>query len=167
MRKLVLLLLLSFPLISFAPSAHKFYVSVTKIEHNVAAQSLQIISKIFIDDLEDVLQARYSETLSLDSTSKDENLDALLQGYLSKKLTIKVNGKDLPFEYIGKRYDVDALDFFLEIPNISNIESLEVTNKILFELFPEQQNIIHIKTDAGRRSMILEKDNPTDMLKFN
>lgn len=167
MRKIVLLLVLSLPLLSFAPTAHKFYVSITKIEHNTQENSLQIISKIFIDDLEDVLQARYAKDLSLDSTNKDESIETTLETYLRKKIKIKVNGQEVQFNYIGKRYDIDALDFFLEIPEVTSLKKLEITNQVLFELFPEQQNIIHVKTPKGRRSLILVNDKDTDMLKFN
>jgi len=167
MRKFAWLILFCFPLLSFAPNGHKFYVSTTNIEYVQEANSLQIISKIFIDDLEDVMQQRYSETLSLDSTADTPGLDDLLSKYLSKKLLIKVNGASTSFTYLGKKYDNQSLSFYLEIENVASLERIEVTNTALFELFPEQQNIIHVKTSQKRRSLILEKDRPTDMLKFN
>ena len=49
------LLLLVIPLLSFA-AAHKFYLSVTDIEYSEKDKSLQIITKVFIDDMEDALK---------------------------------------------------------------------------------------------------------------
>jgi hypothetical protein len=36
--------------------AHKFYVSVTRMEHKASTDELQITTRIFIDDLEKLLE---------------------------------------------------------------------------------------------------------------
>lgn len=46
------------PLLAFS-SLHKYYVSVTKVEHIKEKQTVQITSRIFIDDFEKLLRARY------------------------------------------------------------------------------------------------------------
>lgn len=65
-KKTILVLLL--PLLAFT-TFHKYYVSVTQIEYVKKQQSVQIISRIFLDDFEDVLQARYNEKLFLLTTN--------------------------------------------------------------------------------------------------
>lgn len=160
------LLLLIFPLIS-ATSAHKFYVSITKIEYVKEKKSLQIITKIFTDDIEDALQQRYHLSISLDTKKETEAADEYVQKYIIQKLNIKVNGKPVQLNYIGKEYDVDMLVAYIEVANITDLKSLEVENKILMEMFPEQQNIIHLKTPNSRKSLMLDKDEPNGVLKFN
>ncbi|MDC7998563.1 DUF6702 family protein [Gilvibacter sediminis] len=168
MKRIVLLLtVLCAPLFLANSSAHKFYVSITKIEYVQDQESLQIITKIFIDDFEDVLQERYDPDLSLDSTNDDKTVDLYIEKYLSKKLQIKANGAEVTAQYLGKEYDIETLVCYLEVTGIKELKSLEVTNEFLYELFPEQQNIVHVKKDDKRRSLILLKDESTDMLKFN
>ncbi|NQX76545.1 DUF6702 family protein [Gilvibacter sp.] len=168
MKRIVLLLtVLCAPLFLANSSAHKFYVSITKIEYVQDQQSLQIITKIFIDDFEDVLQERYDPDLILDSTNDDKTVDLYIEKYLLKKLEIKANGAKVTPRYLGREYDIETLVCYLEVTGIKELKSLEVTNDFLFELFPEQQNIVHVKKDDKRRSMILLKDESTDMLKFN
>jgi len=150
-----------------AATIHKFYVSTTNIEYSKKNESLQIISKIFIDDIEDVLQKRYDPTLSLDSKKETKEDAELFKQYISQKLKIWVDGKRVDFKYIGKQYDVDIVNVYIEVPNIKNPKTIEVEYKILFELFSEQQNIIHVKSDGYRRSLVLDKDNPKEMLKLN
>ena len=162
----ILILLLAFPILLSADT-HKFYVSMTKIEHVKDQQSLQIISQIFIDDIEDVLQERYSPDITLATekeTSKDE---AFLTKYIKQKLIIKINGEAVDLNYIGREYEVDMVKIYLEGEGIESVESIEITNKVLFELFPEQQNIIHYRSAENKRSMVLEKDNPSEVLNFN
>jgi len=162
----ILFLVISLPLIlSF--TAHKFYVSITKIEYSQEEKSLQIITKLFIDDIEDVLQERYSPSISLDpekETSEDANF---LKEYILQKLKIKVNGTPVKLIYLGHEYENDVVKSYIEVENISELKTIEVENKMLIDLFEEQQNIIHIKRFKKRKSLILDIDNPKGLLKFN
>lgn len=160
------LFLLLFPLLT-ASSTHKFYVSITKIEYVEEKQTLQIISKIFIDDIEDVLQQRYDTTISL-ATKKETKKDVdFLKKYVSQKLQIAVNESPVKITYIGREYETDIVKIYMEVINVTELRSIEISNKILMELFEEQQNIIHVKIDGNRRSLVLEKENPKGMLNFN
>lgn len=159
-------LILIFPLMT-AWTAHKFYVSITKIEFVQEKQSLQIISKIFIDDIEDVLQKRYDPKISL-ATKKETQEDAdILKRYILNEFRVSVNGKPVTLDYIGKEYETDVVKIYMEVKGISEVKSIEITNDMLTELFEEQQNIIHFKDIDSRRSLVLEKNNPKGMLNFN
>ena len=59
------------------------------------------------------------------------------------------------------------VNMYFEIKNISELISIEIKNKILFDMFPEQQNIIHIITPDANRNIILDKDHPDGLLNFN
>ncbi|WP_157632637.1 DUF6702 family protein [Cochleicola gelatinilyticus] len=158
--------LLLFPLLT-ASSAHKFYVSITKIEYVEEKESLQIITQIFIDDVEDVLQKRYDPNVSL-ATKKEREADIeLLTKYILQKLKIKVNGELVELKYIGKEYDIDIVKSYFEIKGVKNIKNIEIDNTVLMDLFEEQQNIIHLKTASKRRSLILDKENPKGLLNFH
>ncbi|CAM3451645.1 DUF6702 family protein [Aequorivita lipolytica] len=161
-----LLLVLVFPLVS-ATSAHKFYVSITKIEYVKEKKSLQIITKIFTDDIEDALQQRYDASISLDTNKETEVADEDLKKYILQKLKIKVNGKPVKLTYIGKEYDTDMLIAYLEVTDVANLKSIEIENKVLLEMFPDQQNIIHLKTPNSRKSLILDSDESSGKLEFN
>ncbi len=155
-----------FPLVS-GTSAHKFYVSITKIEYVKEKNSLQIIIKIFTDDIEDVLQLKTGAPISLNTKKETAMADEDVKKYILQKLKIKVNGKNVQLNYIGKEYDTDMLVAYLEITNVNELKNLEIENKVLMEIFGEQQNIIHLKTPTSRRSLILDKDEPSGKLKFN
>ncbi|SRX54107.1 DUF6702 family protein [Aequorivita sp. CIP111184] len=162
----ILLLLLIFPLISAAP-VHKFYVSITKIEYVKEKSSLQIITKIFIDDIEDALQQRYNASISLDTKKETKEADEDLKNYILQKINIKVNGKSVVLDYIGKEYDTDMVVAYIEVKDVKELKTIEIENKVLMDMFPEQQNIIHLKTLKSRRSLILDRDEPKGKLDFN
>ena len=162
----ILFLLLVLPLVS-ATSDHKFYVSITNIEFVKEKSSLQIITKIFIDDIENALRKDYDKSISLDSKKETSEADEFLKQYILQKIKIKVNGKPVKLDYIGKEYDTDMVVAYIEVTGISDLKTLEIENKVLMEIFPEQKNIIHLKTSKSRRSLILERDKPRGKLDFN
>ena len=83
-------------------SAHKFYVSTTKVEYKEDIKSVQIITKLFIDDIEDVLQERYDPSISLDTKKETKEAEAFLKKYVLQKLKIEVDGEEIQLDYIGR-----------------------------------------------------------------
>ncbi len=158
-------LILLLPLLAFT-TAHKFYVSVTNITYAEKDDALQITSRIFIDDLEQVLEVRYGIKANLATDNESELADEYLEKYLRKKFVVAVNGKNRPFDIIGKKYDNDILVFYLEVPKIDfpSVTSIEIQNEILMGIFDEQQNIVHFKIKGKKKSFVLIKSDAKGML---
>jgi hypothetical protein len=164
--KIIIFCLLIFPFFA-GFVAHKFYVSTTKVEYVKERKSIQIISKIFVEDLEQVLQERYSSRVQLDPKKETDLDQSYLLNYISQKLKFKINEKEAQLIYIGKEYDIDILNLYFEIEDVDSLESIRIENKILIDLFPEQQNIIHFSNEKNKRNLILDKNHPTGLLNFN
>jgi hypothetical protein len=162
----VLLVVLLFPLIT-GGSLHKFYVSTTKIEYIKEKKSIQIITKIFIDDIEDVLQKRYDPTISLATAKETAAAEAFLKQYILQKFQLSVNGAPVALQYIGREYETDIVKVYLEVTEVSHLKTLEIENQVLLDMFEEQQNIVHLKTSENRRSIVLDKDRPKGVLNFD
>ncbi len=165
MNRITLLLLLLVPLYSYKGD-HKFYVSVTQVDYSSEKQTLQIISRIFIDDIEEALRERYDKSIELSAYPENNQIDIYLNKYITQKLNISVNSKKVSFTFIGKEYLNDLMLCYLEIKNIASLNSIEVSNKILMDLFEEQQNIIHVKKSKQRKSLLLRNGKDKDVLNF-
>lgn len=161
----IFVLALCFPVL-LSVNTHKFYVSVTEVEYVKEKKSLQIISRIFIDDLENALRKRYEKRLSFSPNDEAEEVEAYLERYLKDKITIKINGKTADFKFIGKEYDNDILFCYLEIVNVEEIKSFQISNKVLFDSFDDQQNIVKLKINDESKSYILIHQNDKAMLNF-
>lgn len=138
-------------------STHKFYVSVTDIEYKPEQNSLQIISRVFVDDFEDVLSKRFATPLVLLPDEETENADDWIVRYLNQKLNLSINGETLQLNYIGKRYDDDRIYLYIEIENVAAFDSISVENLILTDLFEEQKNLVHLKNKSETKSKVLTK----------
>ena len=165
MKKIILLFFV-FLLVAFT-TAHKYYVSVTQINYVKAQESVQIISRIFIDDFENLLRKRYDENITLAGKDEQKIVDTYIEQYLNDKIKIKINNKPAKLNFIGKDYDTDIMRCYLEIENVKAINSFQITNKLLFDLYEEQQNIVKTKINSKQKSflLILQKDNA--LLNFN
>lgn len=161
-----LLILLIVPLFAFV-AIHKYYISVTQIDYLQNKQSVQITTRIFIDDLEKLLRERYDETITLASVNEPNTTDLYIERYLNEKIKIKINNKEASLSFIGKEYDVDLVKCYLEIEGVKKIESFEISNEVLFDLYSDQQNIIKTKINSQQKSVILIPQNRSVLLKFN
>jgi hypothetical protein len=146
--------------------AHKFYVSVTNVKYSEKDSAIQITSRIFIDDLEDVLFQRYDVTSNLATSIESEIAEDYIKKYFNTKFVVEINGEKMDYTFLGKTYDNDVAICYLEIPNIQLAEtkSITVQNEILIDLFEEQQNIVHFKMKGQKKSFVLVRDNNKGML---
>ncbi|MFL0353993.1 DUF6702 family protein [Xanthomarina sp. GH4-25] len=153
------------PLLAFT-TLHKYYVSVTQIDFIQEKKSVQITSRIFIDDLEDVLQLRYSDDLIIKKENEAPEVNLYIEKYLKGKLRISINGEEKEINYLGKKIDNDIVVCYLEIEGVKEISTFEVENAVLFDLYAEQQNIVRTKMNSKNKSFILIKENDKGLLNF-
>lgn len=165
MKKTIFLFFVLLPLLAFT-GAHKFYVSVTDIEYNEENRSLQIISHVFIDDLEKLLKERYHSELFLLKNEEHPQADSFVERYFNDKLKIKLNGEEVELKYLGKEYDKDELLIYIEVPNVEPFRNIYVENSVLTDLFPEQKNVIKVEYKGTIKSLLLTRSDVGGILKF-
>lgn len=165
MKKLLILFLCSLPLLA-AGTLHKYYVSVTDVNYSEESQSLQILSRYFTDDLDLLLKERYGIKAALMTEEELSSANYYIEKYLQDKFRIYVNGEMKSFKFLGKEYDNDLTKCYLEIGNIkaSEMKSIRVESEVMFDLFDEQQNIIHLKVPGKKKSFLLHSGNYKAML---
>ncbi len=161
------LLILLLPLVAFT-TAHKFYVSVTNIGYSEKNDALQITSRVFIDDLDQLLKERYDVVAKLSTDEESKLADAYLEKYLRTKFVVEINGENKPYEIIGRKYDNDVCVFYLELAAIDfpSVKSIQIQNEMLTDLFDEQQNVVHFKINEKKKSFVLIKSDTKGMLKL-
>lgn len=157
-----LLLLFIIPLFAF--SAHKYYLSLTQIKFKEESKSVQIIINVFMDDIELALNKDYNIDLQLTTKKELPKSDVYFEKYLREKLQFKLDGVSKEFKYIGKEYDGELVYFYLEIENISQLNKIQVVNKLLIKHFPEQQNLIKSNVGKKNKSILLNNEEISGIL---
>ncbi len=160
------IIIFALPLMSLV-NLHKFYVSVTQIEYVEKQQSIQIISRIFIDDLERDLRKNYDKGITLAIPNESKKVDTYLAEYLKQNIVVKINNQQQQLKFLGKVYDGDIAKCYLEIEAIEQISIFQISNSVLFNCFAEQKNIVKTKIYAKDKSSIQTLKNPITILNFN
>ena len=121
-------------------SAHNYHTSLTRIDFNKEAKSLEIEINLFNHDLEKVLERKNKKRVDFD---KSDEIDKMIFAYLNETFLIKnANGDLLKAIWVGKETKTDMTTAFIEIDNVESIANLTIQNKIFFESFSEQTNLI-------------------------
>ncbi|CAL67681.1 DUF6702 family protein [Christiangramia forsetii] len=166
MKKTFVLFFALIFLSSFVSNTHETYLSVTEIEYNKDKKSLQIISRVFIDDFEDVLSKRYQKDISLSYKEDLEENQDIMEKYLKKKLKVTVDEKLLNLKLLGSKFDADQIVLFIESKNMESFRKVKVENLILTDLFDAQKNITHVKKGETIESMLLTKAKASNTVIF-
>lgn len=159
------LLLVLVPLFAFTV-AHKFYISVTNVEYSEKDKAVQIITRVFVDDMNAVLKERYGIQAKL-GTDKETDKDlAYLKKYLRTKFVVEINGKKVDYAFVGKKDDTDMLICYLEVPNVplGSLKQIAIANEVLTDIYDDQQNVVHFKINGTKKSFVLVKSDTKGML---
>ncbi|RAK24267.1 hypothetical protein B0I03_102120 [Flavobacterium aquaticum] len=145
---------------------HKFYVSVTQIDFVPNKKRVEITSRIFIDDLEKALEKRFKKKFYLTSSREIENADALIQEYLKEKIKISINKKSQNIEYLAREVEGDVLIFYTKIAVSKKINTFEIFNSLLTDIYKEQQNIVHVNVNSNKNSFLFTNSDTNQKIDY-
>src|SRR5687767_4873135 len=114
MRKLFLPFILLITL--SGASIHPVHVSVTEISFDEKEKELEIISRIFWDDLEkSIREAKKQPELNLMEPGTALTTDQLVCEYLQKRFKITLNGKPQKIKYLGHEVESEAILCYIQV----------------------------------------------------
>ncbi|WP_445385590.1 DUF6702 family protein [Robiginitalea sp. IMCC44478] len=154
--------------VSVLSGLHKFYVSVTNVDYSEKDQAIQMISRVFIDDMEAVLLERYDFRARLATPNESAQANDYIEKYFKAKFKLTVNGKVKDYKFLGTRYENDLLICYMEVSGIEKtaLESVGIENEVLTDLFEEQKNLVHFNILGSKKSVVLIRGNNKGMLNF-
>ena len=139
---------------------HKFYVSTTSIVYKEQKQTFEITSQMFIDDMETLLRLD-NKYIKMLPDSNIKLIDELIESSLRTYFQIEINKKNIDFEFVGREYKNDIIQCYIEVMIPDNSKKITLRNRMFFNLFKEQQNIIHFKNQQKRESFLLHNESDT------
>jgi hypothetical protein len=149
--------LLAFGLLNSA--FHPFHLSVTDLKYNSSERTLEISTKLFINDLEEAIKRKFGKKLDLFLHADDAESKNLLNQYIQQNLQISLDNKNISFTLLGSEREDNALWVYLETPVVAAPSKVSLSNNLLFDLFEDQTNIIHFDLNGQRKSKKLNAPN--------
>lgn len=146
---------------------HPIHVSVTDIEFDEKDKALEIMMRVFTDDLETAMR-KHENRPDLDILNpKGTTLDKLMGDYLQSHFQVTLDGKVQQLNYLGNERDADVFVFYIEVTNLKKWKQINVRNTVLMETFDDQSNLVHVTVRGKLKSMRLTENNPADKLSFD
>jgi hypothetical protein len=147
---------------------HPIHVSVTEIEFDEKEKALEIMMRVFMDDLELSLQNSLRRPeLDITNPENGSSTDALVGEYLKKHFKIGLDGKTQKIAYLGHERESEAFIFYIEVTDVKNWETIEIQNDIIVATHDDQSNLVHVYVGEKVKSLRLTKDTPSDKLTFD
>ncbi|MBN2237382.1 MAG: hypothetical protein JW729_07470 [Bacteroidales bacterium] len=162
--RLVLMLLFSsaFQVVT----AHPFYVSICEIDFNQKLNRLEISLRIFTNDLEKNMEDLGFGKLYLGEKNESENADMILKNYISSILKLQVDRINLTPNYLGKETNQELTWIYLEVKDVEAFSEIEISNRLLYQSFATQTNLVHVKNKDETKSLLLTKNNSQGRLQW-
>lgn len=131
---------------------HPLHMGVVEMEHNAAEQTLEITCKLFSDDFERILEKVYDRDIDLVNPPDRAAVQAVINDYVRKRLSFRIDGKPVTFNCIGFEPDHEATYSYFQAEGIKEVKKVEITGTLMYDLFDDQTNIYHIKVGGKRKS---------------
>lgn len=150
---------------------HPYYVSIWDLAVNNQTQTVQLTTKVFLDDFEDGLNTMHGtqkwEWKSKDSTVQKQ-LDSMVVAYVNASTLFLVDGKKLELNFLGKEVELDVCYLYFESPKWNSApKELEIKNYFLIKEISDQMNIVHVTFNGNKKSFLMHKSETSVSLKLN
>ncbi|MBL0127541.1 MAG: hypothetical protein IPP83_08780 [Flavobacteriales bacterium] len=126
-----------------APVVHEFFFSTLTIHHNDKEHTLDLTWRMTAHDIEHALSMRAE--LKLGSEKEYPKADSLLNRYLMEHLVLFQKDAQMSWKWVGKELDGETLYCYLQVEGVYTPNDLLVSCDLLQEVFPEQQNLVHVE----------------------
>lgn len=137
---------------------HPFHVSVTEIKYKEEKKAIQISTRIFLDDLEETLQAYTgNEKLNITAEENWELVNTTLNKYVLEQLKLWNEKGPLELTYVGAEIEDDVMWTYLEVEKVKRLKKIKVWNGLLTSKFDDQENIVHFRAFEKVKSARLYK----------
>lgn len=160
------------PLISIFLSSvlvllHPLHLSVTEITLDEKEKELEIMLRIFTDDLELAIRETKSDAQLNLLNPVTTTTDKLAWEYIQPRFKLLADGKAQAVKYLGHETDEDVLIFYIQVRPVKKFTTIEITNSILTELYEDQANLVNITVKDETKSLRLMRNNPSGKLSFD
>jgi len=145
---------------------HPLHVAVVEITYNSRDKFAILQCKTFSDDLELALEKRYGKTDDISHPQNIMIINTQMDGYIKSRLQIKINNRPMNFSFINyKESDNNSADMFFKINDVNDLQKIEISDKVFYELYDDQLQLIYITVNGNRKNNKLR--NPDSKLVFD
>lgn len=138
------------------------------MEYDAKTKRIEISTKIFTDDFENVLAKLYRQKIDLADAVLKPQMTELIKKYIATHLSIRINNKLLPIKLYGWEIDHEAVYVYtIADTPLFDAKNIVVEKTVLYDLFDDQVNIIHFIYNGKRISTKLVYPEKRAVISFD
>jgi len=118
-------------------------MSITEMHYNEKNQSLEIMIKLFTDDIEKALESKIEKPIFLGTEKEANQTDSIMEAYLRKHFILKEGDEIMEYDYLGKEVDRDYTWLYIEVEKFSTDLDHEIKHALLTDQFEDQKNQVN------------------------
>ena len=138
---------------------HAIYISVVEITFN-SNQHVEVVIKVFTDDLEDAIR-NHSERISLKDCTSGKSV---ILEYLSETFQLSTSGRNLELGWRTCENTNDSVWIYLS--GTGDDSDVHVKASYFFELFPTQTQVVSVTKGDRKQFLKLTKGNQEGTVTF-
>ena len=131
---------------------HPFFVSMTDINYNENAKSLEISVRIFTDDFENTLRKYHTEKIDILHPADKEAMNGYVRDYIQQHLQLKINDKTVQLSFVGYEQQSESIWSYFEVNNVDTVNKVSIVNTLLHDYNTNQINMMHVKVKDKEQS---------------
>lgn len=156
MRAVILFAFAALLIIVPAAAAHPLHTSLTQVTYDAGTREVKMAIRVFADDFG---EAVLGEGRALPREGEGFPSGAVMQ-YLAAKLSLTTGeGQELPVRWIGTRRKGAVIWLFIRAPAPEGLEGLRIRNRILFEHFDDQVNLVQVFRGGHRATLLFTQND--------
>jgi hypothetical protein len=93
-------------------------------------------------------------------------MDSIVKKYIFSHLSVSADGKPGTLVYLGFEKDAEAVFSYVQVENVASVKKVDVTNKLMHDMFDDQVNIMHVTVNGNRKSTKLDYPSTAASVSF-
>lgn len=142
--------------------SHDFHVSITRVVQR--GEVLQVTGRYFSEDLEAALSRQTGQSVRLNAKAA---FDAALHQYILNHTALRTADTELRARWLGYELENELCFVYYEYRLPQPVDRLAVENRVLFDSFTDQSNIVNVERGEQLQSAFLKPGQPSVWLQFN
>jgi hypothetical protein len=151
--------------VATAFGVHKFYVSIYQVSLNTQKQRLEIATRIFTDDLNDVLSKKYKTKTHIGEAGQTEADLKLFEQYFLEKCKITIDKQPKKIVLVNTDLETNVFIAYFVIQKVNRFKTIQIENNCLLDFNNEQQNIIQTNINNNKKVFLLDQQTTQCIIK--
>jgi len=135
---------------------HPVHLTITNVEYFEKSKKLEFTITLFSDDFELLLNKKYNTILNLFAENENTSTNKIINTYITENLLFTINNKIISrkkYKLVERQKEDITTKLTYSINYYKKIKNIEITNKLMTEIYPDQKNLLIITLEKEQYAL--------------